>query len=79
MKFLLIAFIFLSLIASFVISDDPCNLPVHTGTCRASFVRFYFNKDTKTCERFTYGGCEGNANNFKTIEECQEACAQFMN
>lgn len=42
------------------------------GPCRAIMPRFYFNGDK--CESFIYGGCEGNGNNFKTIEECQQRC-----
>jgi len=51
---------------------DDCKLPAETGSCRAFFPRFYFNSGK--CEQFTYGGCEGNNNNFKTIDECQAKC-----
>uniref|UniRef100_A0A670Z337 BPTI/Kunitz inhibitor domain-containing protein n=1 Tax=Pseudonaja textilis TaxID=8673 RepID=A0A670Z337_PSETE len=26
-------------------------------------------------QKFLYGGCGGNANNFKTIKECESTCA----
>ncbi|CDW57127.1 Kunitz BPTI domain containing protein [Trichuris trichiura] len=53
---------------------NPCELPAKKGPCRAAFTKYYYNKDTKQCETFIYGGCKGNANNFETIEECQESC-----
>ena len=51
-----------------------CMLPKEVGRCRGSVTRFYFNYQTETCEQFTYGGCGGNANNFDTLDECQQAC-----
>lgn len=51
-----------------------CFLPKVTGDCRAYFPRYYFNYTTETCERFIYGGCQGNSNNFKTIAECYKTC-----
>merc|ERR1712136_262823 len=47
-----------------------CSLPRVVGPCRASFPRFFYNSSSGKCERFTYGGCQGNAINFNTIEEC---------
>ncbi|KAF7670395.1 hypothetical protein LDENG_00287200 [Lucifuga dentata] len=44
------------------------------GPCKAIKDRFFFNIDTGRCEHFEYGGCGGNANNFKTFEECEEMC-----
>ena len=38
------------------------------------FIRFGFNKDNSRCERFLYGGCGGNGNNFATLDECLGAC-----
>lgn len=54
---------------------DPCVQPVKVGPCEAIIKRFYFNSMTGECERFYYGGCDGNENNFRTIEECQKRCA----
>ena len=51
-----------------------CNLPKVTGPCRAAFRRWYFNKAKGICERFIYGGCRGNANNFRTKQECEQKC-----
>lgn len=51
-----------------------CTLPAYSGRCKASFRRFYYDLRTRTCQRFTYGGCQGNANNFRTEAECLAAC-----
>merc|ERR1712141_335857 len=34
----------------------------------------YYNSKTGDCEAFTYGGCEGNGNNFQTIQLCRQKC-----
>ena len=54
---------------------DVCLLDKVVGPCKASMERFFFNQDTLKCERFIYGGCRGNANNFQTERECRVACA----
>jgi len=54
-----------------------CSLPRVVGPCRASFPRFFYNSSSGKCERFTYGGCQGNANNFNTIEECHNLCSDL--
>lgn len=51
-----------------------CYLPKVSGPCKASLTRFYFDKKWNKCINFTYSGCLGNANNFETIQECQESC-----
>ena len=53
---------------------DLCSLPAVTGPCRAAFPRWFYNSTAQRCESFTYGGCGGNANRFKTIELCESAC-----
>ncbi|XP_075555251.1 boophilin-G2-like [Dermacentor variabilis] len=53
-----------------------CRLPADEGICRALIPRFYFNAETGECTSFMYGGCEGNENNFETIEECARTCAE---
>ncbi|NXN61649.1 TFPI1 inhibitor, partial [Rynchops niger] len=44
------------------------------GICRGYFSRYFYNKEKKICEVFKYGGCLGNQNNFKNLEECQTTC-----
>ncbi|KFD45427.1 hypothetical protein M514_13698 [Trichuris suis] len=56
--------------------QSPCELPAETGPCMASFIRFYYNKASKKCETFTYGGCQGNENNFESLQECEAKCAE---
>jgi len=54
---------------------DICSLPKAPGLCLASFQRYYYSKKKKTCLRFEYGGCRGNANRFETKEACEERCS----
>ncbi|XP_058032710.1 kunitz/BPTI-like toxin [Ahaetulla prasina] len=58
--------------------DHPklCYLPKGGGPCRAIIPRFYYNLASKQCEKFTYGGCKGNANNFKTLDQCRYTCME---
>lgn len=51
-----------------------CFLPSETGDCRASFVKFHYDRTDGVCKSFTYGGCNGNRNNFDTIEQCLQYC-----
>jgi hypothetical protein len=53
---------------------DICNLPMVVGPCDALMPRYFFNPDTGQCEPFNYGGCGGNANNFETVEQCEQTC-----
>lgn len=53
---------------------DPCTLPAEPGFCDAAFSRYFFNATLGRCEEFTYGGCDGNENNFETHTECFAAC-----
>ncbi|XP_056003662.1 papilin-like [Ostrea edulis] len=53
---------------------DVCSQPKVTGPCRAAFRRWWYNSKTNRCEKFTYGGCRGNKNNFKTEWACRGRC-----
>ncbi|XP_060944220.1 tissue factor pathway inhibitor a [Limanda limanda] len=56
------------------IFNELCAMKDEPGPCKAIKERFFFNVDTGHCELFEYGGCGGNANNFETMEECEEMC-----
>ncbi|GAA6075488.1 tissue factor pathway inhibitor a isoform X1, partial [Tachysurus ichikawai] len=51
-----------------------CALKKDEGPCKAIKDRVYFNIEMFRCEPFEYGGCQGNENNFETMEECEETC-----
>ncbi|XP_070581143.1 PI-actitoxin-Axm2b-like [Ptychodera flava] len=55
-------------------ADDICELPAETGSCKAAFPRWFFDKTTGECQEFMYGGCWGNGNNFRRKRECERAC-----
>ncbi|GFR23990.1 papilin, partial [Trichonephila clavata] len=61
-------------------SEDTCRLPSKQGPCKGHFPRYFFDHTKGKCEEFIYGGCDGNANNFETVRECEQACLrQSMN
>lgn len=51
-----------------------CYQPVKPGPCRGSFRRWFYNQDSRKCEAFVYGGCQGNGNNFESEDKCEDAC-----
>uniref|UniRef100_A0A224Y4T0 Pancreatic trypsin inhibitor n=1 Tax=Rhipicephalus zambeziensis TaxID=60191 RepID=A0A224Y4T0_9ACAR len=55
-------------------TPEFCTLPPDDGPCRAIIPVFYFDSITNSCSTFIYGGCQGNANNFDTKEECMNNC-----
>ncbi|PFX14340.1 Neuropilin-1 [Stylophora pistillata] len=59
--------------------EEPirCNLPKQPGNCKASFLRWFYNRETKQCEPFSYGGCKGNLNNFWSEDDCRKGCPVF--
>ncbi|KAF7251494.1 Papilin [Varanus komodoensis] len=52
-----------------------CQLPSAHGPCTDWTTRWYFVHDVGKCNRFWYGGCHGNKNNFATEEECMKGCS----
>lgn len=54
-----------------------CGLPIDAGPCEAVVPRFAYDSESGKCEPFTFGGCEGNANNFEQQADCQYSCEQL--
>lgn len=55
-------------------STDPrCRLPITRGSCPPTQLRFVYSSNTKKCHAISWG-CGGNANNFKSPEECKDTC-----
>ncbi|KAL3311585.1 hypothetical protein Ciccas_009832 [Cichlidogyrus casuarinus] len=55
-----------------------CNDPKVEGPCRAGKKRYYYNKDTKKCVSFFWGGCHPNGNNFLDEAACKTACVRAV-
>lgn len=48
--------------------------PAEKGTCSDSIQRYTYSVNMGKCLLFEYSGCEGNLNNFETVEECESVC-----
>ncbi|XP_050510138.1 papilin isoform X5 [Diabrotica virgifera virgifera] len=55
-------------------AQDVCNMDRDPGPCRGYFIKYYYDRDTRRCEQFAYGGCRGNGNRFSSEEECAQIC-----
>lgn len=56
-------------------TGDRCKMPIKKGVCRALIPRWSYDPETKECHEFKFGGCDGNANNFATYDQCMAICA----
>lgn len=59
-------------------SGIPCEHSKDTGPCNRFVTKWYYNKGDGTCNRFHYGGCEGNSNRFETEQDCREKCGEYI-
>uniref|UniRef100_A0A8C6UKG3 Serine peptidase inhibitor, Kunitz type 1 a n=1 Tax=Neogobius melanostomus TaxID=47308 RepID=A0A8C6UKG3_9GOBI len=55
-------------------SEHHCMAPKKVGPCRGAFPRWHYNAASEQCEKFTFGGCRENSNNYLTKDECTKAC-----
>ena len=46
------------------------------GSCKGNHQRWFFNSKSGICEKFSYGGCLKNANNFQNENECVNSCVK---
>uniref|UniRef100_A0A8C0G0W1 Tissue factor pathway inhibitor 2 n=1 Tax=Chelonoidis abingdonii TaxID=106734 RepID=A0A8C0G0W1_CHEAB len=51
-----------------------CRLEADPGPCRGYLKRYFFNLSSMKCEKFIYGGCYGNDNNFQDEDSCVDSC-----
>merc|ERR1712189_113494 len=54
-----------------------CTQEPEVGRCMMAIPRFYYDPYTNSCQSFIYGGCGGNANNFKSKRECKMTCKRI--
>lgn len=57
---------------------NACTLPKDVGLCKSNIDRWYFDNIQGRCEIFSYSGCDGNFNNFASVEECQKLCGEYQ-
>lgn len=55
-----------------------CDLPPQPGDCGARYQRWFYNRNIKECMIFSFQGCRGNQNNFRSKEECEENCIAYF-
>ena len=59
-------------------SVDSCSLLPVSGPCSNNTLRWYYNYVVGRCQQFTYGGCDGNQNNFETLDNCLQQCGKSL-
>ena len=52
------------------------NLAPERGPCWPGKPRYFYNPWSKNCEKFTYGGCRGNRNRFRSYWDCMSTCSR---
>lgn len=54
--------------------NPECDEPLKVGPCEALIQKFFYDSEKNECEKFDFGGCQANGNNFNTKETCEEKC-----
>ena len=58
--------------------QEVCAMTSDHGGCSTPSTRYYFQPLTGTCQPFKYSGCQGNENNFHSLEECHHFCKDVI-
>ena len=61
----------------FLSGINACEQDPEPGPCEAYIPSFFYNATSQRCERFVYGGCQGNRNRFSSATDCQRACGEY--
>ncbi|XP_015247149.1 PREDICTED: collagen alpha-4(VI) chain-like [Cyprinodon variegatus] len=56
------------------LTKDACLLNQDPGSCQDYTVMWFFDNKQNECQRFWFGGCDGNANRFQTKGDCEKLC-----
>uniref|UniRef100_A0A1I7XIJ1 ADAM_spacer1 domain-containing protein n=1 Tax=Heterorhabditis bacteriophora TaxID=37862 RepID=A0A1I7XIJ1_HETBA len=54
--------------------EEVCRSTQDSGPCQEYSDQYYYDAYKGKCQTFIYGGCGGNLNRFRTIEECDKRC-----
>ena len=69
-------FIYVSVLEPDVTPTGVCQMKNDRGTCTDYVVKWFYNTTAGRCDRFWYGGCDGNDNRFDDQEACSRRCSQ---
>lgn len=56
------------------ILEDQCSQPAERGSCAGNYERWAFDTNSRSCQPFIWGGCEGNTNRFISESACIQKC-----
>ena len=56
-----------------------CSFQPDSGPCEALSTQYFWNLNTRRCEKFAYGGCAGNINRFPSLSMCGIKCGKYTN
>ena len=59
-----------------VTKPEFCDLKPEIGPCNWKWTRYFYNASIDDCTPFTYGGCDGNENNFHNLLACKVICQE---
>lgn len=52
-----------------------CSLSSKSGAvCGPAVTRWYYDSTSRSCQTFSFNGCDGNSNNFATQQDCKDYC-----